>query len=505
MSLDEYENEEQIVIVLKDSTLSFNKSMFINHSVLYNLGNADGYSHKIDINISDFLPILNHMVGKPIENKTAFFNVCQYLGEIELPIIQSKNSQLIQKWALSPYTLVQCEVELFVLSMYTKMDNGMTYKEAYEETLHTYESDPMNHKLNEKSGGRVIKKLKNLNVESLLFELTDEMISQHSLNEPSYPTLPAQNNWWREITKPNTYSVEKGLMKLELKFLNFPFQSKVGNGYCVIAGGGILRTIVNEEVTAYYNSDDDIFLITRNEEEAIDMIREIHKWVYELTPEFFITRSKNAVTFTTTKGIFQVITRLYHDVLQLLSGFDLAPCCLAYDGERILTIDRCLDSLKTNKLYLLSWKQSETMAWRCRKMRLRRFEIAIPGLTNEEFQKERTSGRGRPTSKSILKKIINGEGKRGCDYDEIPFHCDSIDYMIEKIRAGIQFGYAKQIQVLTLDIDAIFDMNRIRHDDNFTLISGQDQHLTFTKFMAHKQSTGSFNPTEEEFFEGIKW
>ena len=500
MSLDQEENTEQIVIVLKDSKLSINKNLFVNN-VLLNMGNSDGYTHKIDMCVSDFLHILNHLIGKPVQNKKDFFDTCQYLGEIELPIVLSKNSQLIQKWALSPRTLVQCEVENFVLSIYTKMDVGMTYKDAHAETLEHYKSDSMNHKLNEKSGGRIIKKLNELAIESLLFALTDDLLSSHTVNDFSYPALSSQNKWWRPLI-PNTYSISNGLKKLEKKFKNFPFHSNVGNGYCVCAGGGVLRMIVKEEVTAYYNSDDDIFLITRSEEEARTMIREIHRWVCELAPNFIITRTKNAVTFTTTKGIFQVITRLYHDVLQLLSGFDLAPCCLAYDGDTILTIDRGLDCIKTNKFNLLSWKQSETMAWRCRKMRLRRFEIAIPGLTQEEFDKELSI---KHFKKTLLKRILHGEGARGSDYDEIPFHCDSIDYMIDKIRSGIRYGYAKQVQVLTIDIEAVFDTNKVRHDDDFTIVSGTEKYLTFTTYMAHKQTTGSFNPTAEEFFEGIKW
>ena len=514
MSLDI--DEEKVVIQLIDGSLSINKNLLEN-PVLSNLGNADGYIHHIDLSMSDFLPILSHMIAKPIENQRAFFNTCQYLGEIDLPIHKSKDSSLIQKWSLTPRLLVQCELEQFLLAIYTEMDTGLSFSDAYLKMFTQYTSNLMNNKLNEKSGGRLFSTLRSFHLnpdlydtkesgqepklEFLLHELSNELLAEHKVpdSDLSYPTLPRLSRWWRENTSPNTFSISKGLNELKYHFYNFPFQ--VGNGRCVIAGGFVISTIANEERNAYAHSDRDIFLITRDEDEAKLMIHAIHTWVENLRTDFFITRTKNSVSFTTSIGIFQVITRLYHDIVQLLSGFDLTPCCIAYDGKRILTTSRGLDCFKTNKFHLLSWKQSETMAWRCKKIRMRRFEIMIPGLTMDEFNKEYTSSTLR--HKSILKKIIHAEGKRQSDYDENPFHEDSVDWMVNKIREGIRFGYARQIQVLTQDINTIFDTS-LAHDD-FTIINTGEKDITFVKEMAHKQSTGSFNPTSEDFFDGIKW
>lgn len=521
-----------LVFQLSDTTLSINKSVLENHPILSKITDKV----HIDMNMSDFLPILNQILSKQVENKDAFFNTCQYLGEIDLPILQSKNSELVQKWSLTPRLLVQCELEQFLLSIYTQLDSGLSFRHSYIKMFERYISNPMNNKLNEKSGGRVFKTLQTFHLDKELFdvttdllsidepklnkekvmennepfqldfllhELTDELFAQHHVPESdlSYPTISCANNWWRPL-HPNSYSISGGLRKLKVKFDRFPFN--VGKGKCVIAGGGVLRQIMTEDKNAFYRSDEDIFLITRDEEEATLMIHAIHNWVCSLNSEFFITRTKNSVTFTTTVGIFQVITRLYHDMVQLLSGFDLAPCCLLYDGKRILISNSGLDCIKVNKFHLLSWKQSETMAWRCKKMRFRRFSIMIPGLTEEEFERENNPDIVKRTSTSILKKIICGEGERGSDYDEIPYRKNSNEWIINKIRAGMMFGYAKQVQVLTLYINTVFD-SEICPDDDFTVINGSEKNLIFVKEMAHKQSTGSFRPTSEDFFDGIKW
>ena len=506
MSLDEEEHSEKIVVVLTDAKLSLNKTLFKDHPVLSNLGNSDGYEHKIEMCVSDFLPILNHLVAKPVVDKALFFKTCQYFGEIDLPIIQIKNSELLQKWSLSTRKLIQCELELFILSIYTKMDQGFTFEQVCVEMLKVYMYSDINHKLNEKTGGKLMKRLQSFDLHSLLFELTDDLLESHQVNEPDYPTIKCETKWWRPYFS-NSYSIKNGLSILRKKFKDFPFRYTTINGFCVIAGGGVLRTLVTEEIHSYYHSDNDIFLITRNEDEANHMIRMIHSWIeYISTGHFFITKTKNAITFVTqSHGIFQIITRLYHDVLQLLSGFDLAPCCFAFTGENIVTIDSGLDCIKTNKFPLLCWKQSETMAWRCRKMRLRRFSITIPGLTIEEFNKELNAE--TKSSNSILKNIIRGEGKRGSDYDEPRLQGGEMEWMIRKIRNGIEFKYAYQIHMLTKDIEVIFDTTRLDVDDSFTLINADESNtkLKFIKEMAHGQRTGSFKPTTSEFFEGIKW
>jgi len=506
MSLDEEEHDEKIDIVLTDSKLSLSKTLFNNHPVLSNLGNSDGYKHQIDLSLSDFLPILNHLVAKPIVDKSLFFKTCQYLGEIDLPIIQSKNSELLQKWALSPRKLIQCELELFVLSIYSKMDKGISFNDAREETLKTYINSEMNHKLNEKTGGKLLQKLQTFECHSLIIVLSDDVSESHTVNEPIYPTIKCETKWWKPYFS-NKYSIRNGLIILNKKFKNFPFHYPTIDGFCVLAGGGVLRQIVTEEVHSYYYSDNDIFLITRDESEAIFMIRMIHEWVEDISKgRFFITRTKNAITFMTEKhGIFQIITRLYHDIVQLLSGFDLAPCCFAYTGENIVTIESGLDCIKTNQFPLLCWKQSETMAWRCRKMRMRRFAITIPGLTMEEFEREMTLE--TKNSKSILKKIIHGEGSRGSDYDEPQFKTRDLQWMIRKIQHGLEFGYANQIQLITIDINVVIDTINLNVNDSFTLINVDESNtkLKFIKEMSHGQQSGSFNPTNTEFFEGIKW
>lgn len=513
MSLDEEKvTAEKVIIVLNDGEISVNKQLFDHHQVLSNMGDLDGFKYKVELDMSDFMPILTHILGSyPIKQPDMFFATCQYLGEIDLPILLSKNSTLIQKWALSPLFLVQCEVENMVLEMYSLMDKGILEADARATVISLYFENPMHHKLHEKSGRRLMPAMKTTDLSTLLFVLTDDLMREPPRHiDTSYPIIEPGNQWWTPTVK-TTYSIKGGLRRLLRKFDGFPFVSTYDTynpGMCVIAGGSVLRAICEKEQNGFYLSDNDIFLITRSENEALHMIENIHEWIIRSFPQMFMTRSKHAITFTTTNGVFQIILRLYHDVFQLLSGFDLDPCCTAYDGERILTIGRGLECFKTNSFPLLSWKQSETMAWRCKKMRNRRFSITIPGLTIEEFDKELKNEVKK--SRTILKKIIHGEGRRGSDYDESqhPDTGNSFEFTLRNIRMGMEVGYAKQIQVITSDLDVIFDTRSVRVDDAFTYVNrmpSSEPKLCFIKNMAHGQATGSFQPTSEDFFEGIKW
>lgn len=510
MSLDDEKTvTEKVVIALNDGEISVDKALVEHHTVLSNMGNSDGFVYHVALDMTDFLPILTHILKASmsfpvIKKPDTFFYTCQYLGEIDLPILISKNSELIQKWALSPRVLVQCEVESMVLKMYTLMDKeGVEFAKAHETVFTDYLKDPMHHKLHEKSGRRLFPALELVDTQRLLIELTDDLLKTETSNEPEYPTLVPGNKWWKPLEN-NTYSIKNGLTRLGAIFENFPFKVGFSSGFFVIAGGGIVREMLeNANYGFFHFSDNDIFMITRSEDEAGYMIEMVHYWVLHnpLFTDFYMTRTKNAVTFVTNEGVFQIILRLYHDVTQLLCGFDLDPSCFAYDGERILTIGRGLDCLKTNSFPLLSWKQSETMAWRCKKMRNRLFSITIPGLTPEEFNKEKANKCN--SSMTILKKIIHCEGKKGSDYD------DSIgQFTLKELRRAMRFGFAKHTHLVTLDLDVVFNTNNLQENDAFTFVNtmpAPEKCLTFVTEMAHGQATGSFNPTSEDFFHGIKW
>ena len=68
--------------------------------------------------------------------------------------------------------------------------------------------------------------------------------------------------------------------------------------------------------------------------------------------------------------------------------------------------------------------------------------------------------------------------------------------------------YNNIIQVITKNIKTIFDTNYLQQGDIFTLKNSNlnsDTKISFLKEMVHGQISGSFQPTKEEWFKGIKW
>jgi hypothetical protein len=413
----------------------------------------------------------------------------------------SRNSAYIQKLALSPRVLVQSEVEIVALEMYTLMDKGVSRADAYKSVLAKYSSDEIHHKLHEKSGCLLFKALEDLDTTRLLFPLTDDLLSEDAHVEPVYTSLDAGfygEGQWFPSTEPNVYSVKNGLARLSEKFDDFPFKPDGVDGYFVLAGGAVLRELTENRM-GFSHSDNDFFMITRNKYQACKMIQAVYGWI-DSKPEFsnfYITRTNHTVTFVTENEVFQIILRLYHDVFQALSGFDLDPSCLAYDGERVLTIGRGLDCLKSNSFPLLSWKQSETMPWRCKKMRFRRFSITIPGLTDAEFE----ACKSVCDSVTLLQKIVNYKGYKGFDYEDTIKHSS-----IDSVRLTIHQEQSDTLHVVTRDLKVIFDTQNKQIDDEFTVVNWQKSNIIqFVTKMAHGQATGSFKPTSEDFFLGIKW
>jgi hypothetical protein len=493
MSLDE---DTKIIFVLFDGEMSVKSTLFEDHIFFRNITplctKEQPYRLEIRLTLTDFFPIYQNIVKKKeIQNWQQFFDVCQYINEIDLPIQLSKNSELITKWALTVEDLITYERQNFMLRVYSELDKEVDEKSAFSSLFQSYVDEKINIKINEKTGGKLIPMLKELSINSLLFPLETiedkEIVYSHlhSHNRLEYKDIPQ--------------------FKQDLKeeFDGFPWESDYGGSF-FMAGGSLLKRL-SKNTTHYKSSDIDFFLITRNECEAKEMIREFDDWVYHRHSDYFITRTKNSVTFVTEFAVYQIILRLYHSKEQVLCGFDIGPCCIGFDGKEVYTIQRGLDSLERRENLVLVWFQSESMSYRCYKYKMRGFRPSFPGMKDEHISTILKQNLKRNT----LCRIILNDRKRATDYDELIIIGNrSVEWKRQRMTSFIVYSIYKDIQVLSSDIETIFNTQKT-HDD-FDVIHHFNEDIihskiNFLKKMCHGQESvsGSFKPTFQNWFEGI--
>jgi len=493
-------DETKIHFQLRDSEL-ITKSCYFENNVLFS--HLADCKIKVDLTLNDFLPIFHHISKskKPsrgeVEEFDKFYDYCQYIGEVELPILVTKDSDLIQRWYMTTKDLIISEKERLILKMYVDMDNDDIY--SIQKYLDEYTSDKYNNKLNEKTQGKLFKSLNELLdnpniIQPINFKIIEE-------KETEYQCVKAMDN--------NSYNhINIAIDDLNIMFneYEFPWKHNSSNAHLFIAGGCVLKSLMKNK-KAFIKSDYDIFIITRDEEIAKEMISNVYVWIISTCNEYFIISTNNSISFVTNRGTFQIILRLYHSKEQVLCGFDIDACCVGFDGNNILSIPRGLLSLKRKTILAIGWRQSETMAYRCYKYSLRGFNIAIPGLSKEEFDNVDIS------SKSILAKIINRQSIKNSDYGEtltdeyVIFNDHILSYIEGKVLRSMERGFSPNINVLTKSIAAVFDTRQCFGNDYIKTQNGNIIHskISFVSKMSHGQITGSFKPTKEDWFSGVKW
>ena len=143
------------------------------------------------------------------------------------------------------------------------------------------------------------------------------------------------------------------------------------------------RMFLSKETDPRYNVEDiDIFLITKNSEEATNKVHELLN--------HFKTKSKDCMFLRTPYFIsvwdpesqveVQIILRLYNSIAQVISGFDLDSCALAFDGEKLYCMPRFIRAVQFGYNLVDPERQSPSYAARLKKYARRGFKVAIPGL-----------------------------------------------------------------------------------------------------------------------------
>lgn len=179
-----------------------------------------------------------------------------------------------------------------------------------------------------------------------------------------------------------------------VEFLSF-------QGY-VTAGGGPLYAVRQKFYGYDYEGDLDFFIIAENEKEAnsiyeallyeieniiLNHFRDVYNSVYlrneYCTTCFFIRKPQYKEA---PKMKIQIIHQIFENKSQVVSGFDLAPCQILYDGNQFLgTYAGCV-SLLTNFIPVDVSNFTENMAYRLFKYnKTKDFHLVFPGLSRKRI------------------------------------------------------------------------------------------------------------------------
>lgn len=177
-------------------------------------------------------------------------------------------------------------------------------------------------------------------------------------------------------------------------------------------------------------SDVDLFLYGLTPEEAIEKIRQIEAAVRDaILTETTTVRTKHAITICSeypTRHI-QIVLRIYKDISEILTGFDVDCSASAYDGKQVYCSPRALESYITQINRIDLSRRSPSYESRLSKYSHRGFEVHWPGLDRSridptifESSFKRTLGLARllvlerlPTSESRDKYLAQRREERG--------------------------------------------------------------------------------------------
>lgn len=165
-------------------------------------------------------------------------------------------------------------------------------------------------------------------------------------------------------------------------------------------------------------SDVDIFLYGLTEEQAMEKIKQIERNVRDaLLVETTTVRTKNAITIASKHPVrhVQIVLRIYKNISEILTGFDVDCSCAAYDGKQVYVSPRALVSYMTQINTIDLTRRSPSYENRLSKYAHRGFEAYWPNLDRSRIDPtifERSFGRTEGLARLlILEKLPRSEDR----------------------------------------------------------------------------------------------
>jgi hypothetical protein len=174
--------------------------------------------------------------------------------------------------------------------------------------------------------------------------------------------------------------------EFDLGFIKREFERLSNNIFndlddCIVTGG-----MVNKHFT--YNSyfidtDYDVFLFTKSQSRALEIIKTLYERLSSKMKTYII-KTKNTITLYNKKFEVQIITRLYNNITDIFTNFDLDCCCVGYSKGNLYGLPRFIRSLAYSGNIFDPERQSSSYIHRLKKYIKRDFTLYVPGLKKSD-------------------------------------------------------------------------------------------------------------------------
>jgi hypothetical protein len=435
---------------------------------------------RLDLSAETFCILLPFLKSGVVPRRTKiadwikFVNACDYLGASDFPELVTNDAEHVYRSALTYPALVDREVEKRIRELHAARADGCDDPPADMELY---------AKLNERRrepavGTGLCSMIERVQIGQLVNELSPAFnvpFESRAFVE-QYPYAIHHANGAEQIEYVETVGAIAAGINAALP--DFPWR---GRAQLILAGGAVLKHMARgASARKFYQSDYDLFLVSPDEEAARDAITRVAHWVAARSDNYYlIARTAHAITFLTNSLIIQVVLRLYGagatpttttdevkeehmpgpapasaaeqllalasasavataldhtpeqircGIEQILCGFDIDPCAVAFDGERVWTIPRAERAIRSNVIMVDPERQSTTALKRYRKYCYGRgFLLALPGVPEKTYARLRvqqsravSSFISSDPSRSMVTRLISGGRVRQKDVDYAP-------------------------------------------------------------------------------------
>jgi len=527
---------------------------------------------RLDLSTESFCILLPYLKSGVIPRRTKimdwvkFVNACDYLGANGFPELVTNDAEHVYRSALTYAALVNREVEKRVRELHAARADGCDDPPADMELY---------AKLNERRRelqfeAGLCSTIERVRIGQLVHELSPAFNAPFDSREfvEQYPyAIHHANNAEQIEYVGTTAEIVAGIVAA---LPGFPWR---GRARLILAGGAVLKHMARgASARKFYESDYDFFIVASDDGAAREAIVRVADWVRALTGGYFmIARTAHAVTFLTDRAIFQVVLRLYgmaeepavpspaaasaDDVKeaqtpasasasasasehtpeqlrcaieQILCGFDIDPCAVAFDGERVWAIPRAERAIRSNVIMVDPERQSTTALKRYRKYCYERgFLLALPGVPEKTYARLRVRQSmtvsnfiSNDPTRSMVARLISGGRVRSSDVDYAPVFepmrlratpWATVEQRFQyAIRSrGDQFLYRSlgHTIVMSRRIEPILDtpasgpvgalramLTAADPDSVYTRPNAEANSIQFLRRLGHGQLSGSFTP-----------
>ena len=302
----------------------------------------------------------------------------------------------------------------------------------------------------------------NKNTYNLLYEKLHE---NYSIIKKQYETINTIQNIYPEF---------------DLQFIKKEFEKLSNHIFddlddCVVTGGMVSKHFTYNSY--FVDTDYDVFLFTKSETRAMEIIKTLYNRLNSKMKTHII-KTKNTITLYNKKFEVQIITKLYNNITDIFTNFDLDCCCVGYNKGNLYALPRFIRSLAYSGNIFDPERQSPSYIHRLKKYIKRDFTLFIPGLkkNDPDYNKDNF----------IVKKMREKTDRFEKDSDYCDFFVLMKNRDNKEINEVLEHFHKKNKFLDTFEIKNIDDINKYNINLNIEKIIKKEEYykdMYFSKYV----------------------